>query len=134
MRFDPVQGLFGLALSAGNPKLDDPAKFVRLAVALDRTTLVTATMAPRFTEQIMPQQLDLPHSPTTRLGGALPMDRRRHSRDESPAGRYSGALEGRVYAHHQPMGRGLNILFACCVTNVPAGRHNTPPASRKARI
>lgn len=66
LRFDPVPGLFGLALEPGNPVLDDPHVRDALAMALDRDALVQRMAVPRWqaTDRIMPQALNLPHAST----------------------------------------------------------------------
>lgn len=78
IRFDPVQGLFGLALAADNPTLDDKQMRRALAMSLDRTAIVNRYNVARWkiAEQIMPQALNLPHAPTPPDWVGLPMERR----------------------------------------------------------
>lgn len=115
MRFDPVQGLFGLALSAGNPKLDDLQIRRALAMALDRTALVSSYNIARwrFAEQIMPQQLNLPHSPTPPDWVALPMDRRQAlARDIISRWKIQHEGQDFTLTISLPDGPGMDILFA----------------------
>ncbi len=115
IRFDPVQGLFGLALSAGNQKFDDLQIRRALAMALDRTAVVSGYNIARwkFAEQIMPQQLNLPHPPTPPDWAALPMDRRQALARDIIA-RWKIRHEGQSFTLtiSLPAGPGMNILYA----------------------
>ncbi len=115
MRFDPVQGLFGLALAQGNRKLDDLQIRRALSMALDRASLVSSYNIARwkFAEQIMPQQFNLPHQPTPPDWAVLPMERRQALAKDIIA-RWKIQHEGQAFSLtiKLPEGPGMNILFA----------------------
>lgn len=115
MRFDPVLGLFGLALSAGNPKFDDLQIRRALSMALDRTAVVSGYNIARwkFSEQIVPQQLNLPHPPTPPDWVALPMERRQAlARDIIARWKMQHQGQPFVLTISLPSGPGMNILYA----------------------
>lgn len=66
VHFDPVQGLFGLALAPDRPILEDRAIRQALSMAIDREAVVTRFDVNRWkiAENIIPHIYDLPHAPT----------------------------------------------------------------------
>lgn len=66
VRFDPVDGLLGLAVAQDSALLQDDAVRAAVSMAIDRDQL--ATLFPMggwtMTDQILPQQLDLPRAPS----------------------------------------------------------------------
>ncbi len=69
IRFDPVQGLFGLALSPRTPMFDDPHVREALSMAIEREAIIAYFDMNRWkiADQILPQQFDLPR-PTSKPG------------------------------------------------------------------
>lgn len=114
MRFDPVQGLFGLALASGSAKLDDPQIRRALAMALDRTSIVSGYAIARWklAEQIMPQQLNLPQPPTPPDWASLPMERRQELARDIIA-RWKLRHEGQAFTLtvSLPTGPGMDMLY-----------------------
>ena len=80
VRFDPVQGLFGLALSPDTPMFADANVREALSMAIDRQAIISYFDLSRWriAEQILPQQLNLPHPPTAPGWGAMSMEERRN--------------------------------------------------------
>jgi len=80
VRFDPVQGLFGLALSPRTPMFDDPHVREALSMAIEREAIIAYFEMNRWkiAEQIVPQQLDLPHLPTAPGWSGMTMEDRRN--------------------------------------------------------
>lgn len=119
IRFDPVQGLFGLALSGSNPLLEEAEVRRALAMAIDRTAVVSGYSVSRWkiAEQILPQQLNLPHPPTPPDWAALPMERRRELAQDVVA-RWRLRHNGAPFALSVslPKGPGMNLLFAALRT------------------
>lgn len=115
VRFDPVQGLFGLALSADNPKFEDAQVRRALAMAIDRAAVVGAYNIARWkiAEQILPQQLNLLHPPTPPDWAALPMERRRAlARDVAERWRLQHGSAPLTLSISLPTGPGMDMLFA----------------------
>lgn len=114
VRFDPVQGLFGLALSSGNPLLDDGAVREALSMAIDRQAIISYFDMSRWkiAERILPQQLNLPHPPTQPEWTARTMEERRN---------FAIGVIARWQAQHDgqpveltialPPGPGMDLLF-----------------------
>lgn len=80
IRFDPVQGLFGLALSPDTPMFEDPHVREALSMAIEREAIVGYFEMSRWkiSEQIVPQQFDLPHPPTAPGWGGMSLEDRRN--------------------------------------------------------
>jgi len=80
VRFDPVQGLFGLALSPDTPMFADANVREALSMAIDRQAIIGYFDMSRWkiAEQILPQQLNLPHPPTAPGWSAMSMEDRRN--------------------------------------------------------
>lgn len=78
--FDPVQGLFGLALSARNPMFNDPHVREALSMAIEREVIVGYFAINRWkiADRILPQQYDIPHPPTGPQWASSPIDDRRN--------------------------------------------------------
>lgn len=66
VQFDPVQGLFGLALSTGNPLLDDAAVRQALSMGIEREAIIGyfAIQRWKIADSLLPQSYDLPRAPT----------------------------------------------------------------------
>lgn len=114
VRFDPVQGLFGLAVARDSVMLKDASVRRAMAMAIDRTALVSKFAVARWkiAEQIVPQQLNLPHLPTPPDWAVLPMERRRVlARDVVSRWRLQHGNAPFVLSISLPKGPGLEILF-----------------------
>lgn len=115
IRFDPVQGLFGLAVAKDSALLSDPSLRRALAMAIDRTALVSRYAVARWkiAEQIMPGQLNLPRIPTAPDWAALPLERRRElARDVVSRWRLQQGGAPFNLSISLPRGPGMEILFA----------------------
>ena len=79
VRFDPVQGLFGLALTSRNPMFDDPQVRDALSMAIEREAIIAYFGISRWkiADRILPQQMNLPHAPTAPVWSIMTMDARR---------------------------------------------------------
>jgi len=114
VRFDPVQGLFGLAFSKRNRMFDDLQVREALAMAIEREAIVTYFDISRWkiAEQIMPQQFDLPHGPTAPEWTRLSMDERR-SRAIGTIARWRAQHDGEpvTLTIGLPEGPGMELLF-----------------------
>lgn len=79
IRFNPVQGLFGLALSSRTKMFDDPNVRDALSMAIEREAIIAYFEMNRWkiAEQILPQQFDLPHAPTMPGWRTMSIDARR---------------------------------------------------------
>jgi peptide/nickel transport system substrate-binding protein len=110
--FDPVNGLFGLAITAREGPLADPAVRRALAMAIDRQTLAAALDVPRLglrTSLIAPGVHDLPNPVQPDwAGAALPMRRNAARRAIAALG-----LEARPAVRvAMPDGPGYRLVFA----------------------
>jgi len=114
VRFDAVQGLFGLALSPRTPLFDDPHVREALSMAIERETIIAYFEMNRWkiANQMVPQQLDMPHPPTAPGWARMRIEERRNlasavitrwraQRDNKPV-KFSIAL---------PEGPGMDLLF-----------------------
>ena len=110
--FDPVTGLFGLAVAAREGPLADPAVRRALAMAVDRQTIAAALDVPRLglrTSLISPGVHDLPNPAQPDWAGApLPMRREAAARAIAELG-----LEARLAVRvAMPEGAGYRLVFA----------------------
>lgn len=115
VRFDPVQGLFGLAVARDSAILKDASLRRALAMGIDRTAVVSRYAVARWkiAEQIMPAQLNLSHMPTAPDWAVLPMERRRVlARDVVSRWRLKNGGAPFVLSVSLPEGPGMEILFA----------------------
>ncbi|MEJ7934550.1 ABC transporter substrate-binding protein [Sphingobium sp. AN558] len=114
VRLDPVQGLFGLAVSDDNILLDDDGVREAISMAIDRDQLLALFPLGGWavTDQILPQQFDLPRDPTaSRWADFTIADRRSRAR---------AAIDQWRSAHGDPptlrialpAGAGSRLLFA----------------------
>ncbi len=73
IRIDPVQGLLGLAVVGNGPLLDDGDVRAAISMAIDRAALPGLLGLGRWavSDQLVPQQLDLPRQPTPTAWAAL---------------------------------------------------------------
>lgn len=114
VRFDPVQGLFGLAVAQDSKMLKDAPVRRAMAMAIDRTAVVSRFSVARWkiAEQMLPQQLNLPHPPTAPDWAALPMERRRVlARDVVSRWRLQSGGAPFVLSVSLPKGPGADIVF-----------------------
>ncbi|MGE4432059.1 MAG: ABC transporter substrate-binding protein [Sphingobium sp.] len=114
VRFDPVQGLFGLVLSSRNPIFDDAPVREALSMAVDRQAIISYFDMSRWkiAERILPQQLNLPHPPTQPGWAGRSMEERRN---------FAIGVIARWQAQHEgkpveltialPPGPGMDLLF-----------------------
>lgn len=114
VRFDPVQGLFGLAVSGRSARLADADLRRALAMGVDRTAVVSAYSVARWkiAEQIIPHQLNLPHPPTVPDWAALPMERRRElAKDGIARWQQRNDNAPLIVSINLPKGPGMAMLF-----------------------
>lgn len=80
VRFDPVQGFLGLTLSSRHPAFEDGPVREALSMAIDRQAIISYFDMSRWkiAEQILPQQLNLPHPPTQPVWAGRSMEERRN--------------------------------------------------------
>lgn len=78
VRFDPVQGLLGFAVTTDNGPLEDDAVREAVSMAIDRDQIPTLFPLGGWavTNQIVPRQLDLPAVPARPRWADLPLDER----------------------------------------------------------
>jgi peptide/nickel transport system substrate-binding protein len=110
--FDPVAGLFGLAVAAREGPLLHPEARQALAMALDRTALVAALRVPglQARETLLPAGVEGLDAPATPDWTALPLPARRAAAERALAPLLKGArLRVRVSL---PEGPGHRLLFA----------------------
>lgn len=115
IRFDPVQGLFGVAVSGKSPLLADPDLRRALAMGVDRTAVVSAYSVARWkiAEQIVPHQLNLPHPPTAPDWATLPLERRRElARDVIARWKLRHDNAPFIVSISLPEGPGMATLFS----------------------
>ena len=79
VRADPVQGLFGLAVSGDGPLVDDAGVRAGINMAIDRSQLPTFLPLGGWatSERIVPDRIDLPRAPSNPDWAALPLAERR---------------------------------------------------------
>ena len=123
VRFDPVQGLFGLSLSPRTPMFEDAHVREALSMAIDRRAIIAYFDMSRWkiAEQIIPQQLNLPHLPTAPSWSAMSMEDRRS---------FAAGVMTRWRAQHEnkpidldialPPGPGMRLLFLALRTQLQA--------------
>lgn len=114
VRFDPAEGLFGLAVSGKTAALQDAGFRGALSMAVDREALVAGFGVPRWQaiDRLLPEQLDSAQAPTSpQWSGLALVDRRAEAR---------GRVAAWVAAHGAlpplrvalPDGPGMKIVFA----------------------
>lgn len=123
VRFDPVQGLFGLTLSPRTPMFEDAHVREALSMAIDRQAIIAYFDMNRWkiAEQILPQQLNLPHPPTVPSWSSMSMEERRS---------FAAGVMARWRAQHGdkslnltialPPGPGMGLLFLSLRTQLKA--------------
>ena len=79
VRADPVQGLFGLAVTGDGPLIDDAGVRAAINMAIDRSQLPPFLPLGGWatSERIVPDQMDLPRPPSVAEWAALPLPERR---------------------------------------------------------
>lgn len=80
VRFDPVQGLFGLAMTSSNPMFDDPHVREALSMAIEREAIIGYFAVSRWkiADRILPQQYNLPRPPSGPGWSGRPIEERRN--------------------------------------------------------
>lgn len=114
IRIDPVQGLFGLAITGKGPFLDDAGMREAVSMAIEREMLPSAFALGGWgiTETLLPQQLDLPNAPSRPRWSALSIDERRAlAANAVRAWRGKTEAEVPVLRIALPAGAGARILF-----------------------
>jgi peptide/nickel transport system substrate-binding protein len=114
VRMDPVEGLFGLAVTGGGPLLDDDAVREAINLAIDRDQIASLMPIGRWTitDQLVPQQLDLPRPPSApRWNGAPIGDRQAQARATIQAWRAAHG-DPPPLRIALPAGPGSTLLFA----------------------
>ena len=114
VRFDPVLGLFGLALSRSTPMFADAHVREALTMALDRDALVAGIDGARWkaTATLMVQPLNLPHAPTQPSWASTSLEERR-ALASGTITRWRGQHGGKPVALSLwlPEGPGMKRLF-----------------------
>ncbi len=122
VRVDPVEGLLGFAVTGQGPLLDDGGIRAAINMAVDRSRL------PAFfplggwatTEQLMPDQLDLPAPPPPTEWAILSMDERR-ARARAVVDRWRAAHgDPPVLRVALPAGPGSTLLFGLLARDLGA--------------
>ncbi len=114
VRFDPVQGLFGLVLSPTNPVFGDPQVREALSMAIEREAIIGYFNISRWktAERILPQQFNLPHVPTDPAWSKMSIGARR-DRAVGTVTRWRAQHGGKPLALtiSLPQGPGMDLLF-----------------------
>lgn len=114
VRFDPVQGLFGLALSRTNSAFRDPHVREALSMAIEREAIVGYFNISRWkiADRILPQQFNLPHEPTSPAWTRMSIDARREQAIGTMT-RWSAQHDGKplTLTVALPAGPGMDLLF-----------------------
>lgn len=113
LRIDPVQGLFGLAITGVSPLLDTASVREALAMAIDRDALADTIGLPGWAtrQHILPAQLDSADLPTLpEWGGSTFAQRRADARARVASWRGGRAAPRLRIA--LPPGPGMRLLFA----------------------
>ena len=114
VRFDPVQGLFGLAIVSKNRVLANREVREALAMAVDRDAMVSALDFPNWgiTKTILPSQLDSALPPSKPDWVDKPLSQRRSDAAQRIAALGNPARSNLVVRVALPQGPGMRILFA----------------------
>lgn len=113
LRIDPVQGLFGFAITGASPLLDTASVREALAMAIDRDALADAVGLPGWAtrEHILPAKLDSADLPTLPdWSGSTFAQRRADARARIAAWR--GGRKAPRLRVALPAGHGMRLLFA----------------------
>ena len=119
LRFDPVQGLFGLAVVGRTPFLADADVRAGLAMAIDRTALARTFGLGNWNlvEGALPIQLDSARPPARPDWSTLPMAQRRADAAARIAQWSGSARVVPTLRVALPMGPGMRLLFARLVVD-----------------
>ena len=122
VRFDPVQGLFGLALSPRTPMFEDAAVREALSMAIDRQAIIAYFDMSRWkiAEQLLPQQLNLPHPPTAPGWASTAMEDRRSFAAGVIARWQAQRGEQAELTVALPEGPGMGLLFVALKAQLQA--------------
>lgn len=114
VRFDAVQGLFGLALSPRTPLFDDPHVREALSMAIEREAIIAYFEMNRWkiANQMLPQQLDMPHPPTAPGWARMTIEERRNLAS-GVITRWKAQRNGKPvkFSIALPDGPGMDLLF-----------------------
>lgn len=114
VRFDPVQGLFGLALSKTTPAFRDPQVREALSMAIEREAIIGYFNISRWkiAERILPQQFNLPHEPTNPPWSQMSIGARRDLAVGTMT-RWRAQHDGKALrlTISLPVGPGMDLLF-----------------------
>jgi peptide/nickel transport system substrate-binding protein len=114
LRFDPVQGLFGLAIIGKSAFLASPEVRAALAMAIDRNAMATAIGIPGWSlaNTVLPAQLDSAQSPAQPAWGNTSLVQRRDDAAARIANWRGGAPAMAPLRVALPHGPGMRIFFA----------------------
>lgn len=114
VRFDPVQGLFGLALSRKTPAFRDPQVREALSMAIEREAIIGYFNISRWkiADHILPQQFNLLHEPTNQPWTRMSIGARREQAIGTVT-RWRAQHDGQPLALtiSLPVGPGMDLLF-----------------------
>jgi len=114
VRFDAVQGLFGLALSPRTPLFDDPHVREALSMAVEREAIIAYFEMNRWkiASQMLPQQLDMTHPPTVPGWTRMTIEERRNLAS-GVITRWKAQHDDRTvkFSIALPEGPGMDLLF-----------------------
>lgn len=114
VRFDPVQGLFGLALSRTNPVFGDAQVREALSMAIEREAIIGYFNISRWkiANRIVPQQFNLPHVPSDHAWSQMSIGERRN-RAIGTVARWRAQHDGKPLSLSisLPQGPGMDLLF-----------------------
>ena len=115
VRFDPVQGLFGLAMVGKSRALANRNLREALAMAIDREALASALDVPNWTTTttVLPSQLDSALRPSKPDWFDTPLPQRRSEARQRVAALGNVARGSLVVRVALPEGPGMRIVFAC---------------------
>jgi peptide/nickel transport system substrate-binding protein len=122
VKIDPVEGLFGLAITGRGPFLDDVAMREAVSMAIAREMLPSAFALARWgiTDTLMPEQLDLPHAPSRPRWDGMSMEDRRAFATNAVQQwqRRNGAAPVPALRIALPGGAGARILFGLIASDL----------------
>lgn len=129
---DPVQGLFGLAITGDGTFLDDQSVREALSMAIEREKLPAAFALGGWgiTDAILPQQLDLPGQPSTPRWHDMAMDDRRSAAADAITRWRTAHGTPPVLRIALPEGAGAKVMFGLIASDL--GRIGV--AARQVRL
>ncbi len=114
VHIDPVQGLFGLAVTGTGPFLNDPAvrAAINMSIARERLPAAFGLGGWAYTDRLIPQQLDLPRAPLTPDWDGQSITDRQAAGAAAIARWRAGHGAPPVLRIAMPEGSGSRLLFA----------------------